>query len=145
MPQRTETLTLSPSRIKAHHPKCPKVLSHVLSGQLTHNHPQYPSPQKASNIPDHTAALKMPLNVTNAHPPTHSNNELLNSSRQFNNNYNCNLNDNGSSPDFSERFSHGQHMSEPPTTSTGAPADQQKTILQKIPNVSESEQLLVSV
>lgn len=180
--QRTETLTLSPSRIKAHHPKCPKLLNHVIAGQLAHNHPKYqpaqtqPPPlpasvlvqqqQKASNIPDHnaTVALRMSLNYSNA--PLHSssnnnNSELLNSNINYNN---CNFNSGSgggkkgntagvqtnensvSSPDYSDlsnadrfKFTHGNHMSDLPLA-----ADQQKTILLKIPNMSESEQLLVS-
>lgn len=164
LPHRTETLTLSPSRIKAHHPKCPKLLSHVLAGQLAP--PKYPL-QKASNIPPEHSALKMPLNVPNTPPSLqHGNNtELLNSNRNYNHNnhYSCNLHAGGkksmvddhfSTPDLSElsnaersnrQPTYGAHMGElPPTTSTSAAADPQKTILLKIPNVSESEQLLVS-
>lgn len=161
-----------------HHPKCPKLLNHVIAGQLAHNHPKYqpaqtqPQPppptassavvqqQKASNIPDHnaTVALRMSLNYSNA--PIH-NSELPNSNRNYNN---CNLNSGSgvgkkgsvataaetnensvSSPEFSDlsnadrfKFTHGNHMSD-----LSVAADQQKTILLKIPNISESEQLLV--
>lgn len=163
LPHRTETLTLSPSRIKAHHPKCPKLLSHVLAGQLAP--PKYPL-QKAYNIPPEHSALKMPLNLPNTPPLQHgNNNELLNSNRNYNHNnhYTCNLqaggkksmvDDHFSTPDLSELSitersnrhpTYGAHMGElPPTTSTSVAADPQKTILLKIPNVSESEQLLVS-
>lgn len=144
------------------------MLSHVLAGQLAaHNHPKY-VPQKASNIPPDqsvaaaaAAPLKLPLNVTSAAlPPNSIGNELLNSARR---NYNCNLhaggggsasaknktwteNDNMSSPDLSdaERFRQATGMTEASALSAGMTADQQKTILLKIPNISESEQLLVS-
>lgn len=166
LPHRTETLTLSPSRIRAHHPKCPKMLSHVLAGQLTQNPAKYPSP-KTSNIVDHTVAIR---NVTNAPTlpqsvsPFTSNNDLLNGTRNYNN-YISNLNnavvaagptkkadngDNVSSPDLSDwsmhhadrfRFAGGAQVSGGELAS--ATAEQQKTILLKIPNVSESE-LMVS-
>lgn len=108
-----------------------------------------------------TAAIR---NVTNG-PPT-SNNELLNSSKNY---ISQNLNgnpmstatgggkklpgdnaENCSSPDLSDlsnsecfKFGHGNHNGESMAPNS-APLDQQKTILLKIPNVSESEQLLVS-
>lgn len=180
LPQRTETLTLSPCRsIKAHHHKCPKLLNHVIAGQLAHTHSKYPPQQKASNIPDHTIALKMPLNSSLTSPSSNNNNNaplnstnselLLNSTRNNYNNYNVNSgaldasakkhpnamensNEHGSSsPDLSNADRYHHHLGELSLVSTTAAggasttvADQQKTILLKIPNVSESEQLLVS-
>lgn len=165
LPHRTETLTLSPSRIKTHHPKCPKLISQVLASQLTHNNPKYQQ-QKATNLHPDNSGLKMPINIPNtiqaaAQPQSNSNMDLLCGSRNLHN-FNQHSHADGvkkalpddieniSSPDCTElsnadrgKIPYGQQVGEIPTSSTGS-VDQQKTILLKISNVSESEQLLVS-
>ncbi|XP_037914604.1 voltage-dependent T-type calcium channel subunit alpha-1G isoform X4 [Hermetia illucens] len=116
-----ENLTFSPSRIKAHHPKCPKF------------------GRKPSNIQEQMITVMVPLNSNNnLNLQSSTQNVNLNVS---NNNNNHNNHEHNSSPENSEHSAETSRASNLKKVNHKDDISQ-KTILLKIPTGSESEQLI---
>lgn len=109
-----ETLTLSPHRIKSHHPKCP---SHTQNSKQN------------DNIPEQHRSTKAPLNLV--HTVLSSNNNDQQQIQQYN------------SPLENVESLDGSRDSIKKIGNDGQKIDKNRTIRLKIPNAVETEHLIV--